>query len=824
VLVLDDLHWADPASVELIGALLRRPPAAAVLIALALRPRQAPERLAAALDRAARTGLLARVEVGALTLGETRELLGDHVESAVASSLYEESGGNPFYLQQLARSIALQGRAPARDSLPAELQVPPAVAMALAEEIALLSNRARLVLQGAAVAGDPFEPELAAAAAATTEQIALAAIDELLRLDLVRHTDVPRRFRFRHPLIRRAVYAATPGGWRLGAHERSAGALAARGASATVRAHHVQVAARQGDPIAIATLREAGESAAQRAPGSAAKWFGEALRLLPEDAPAEQRVELLLSRARALVGTGQFADGHAALLESIGLLPTESVALRIRLTTACAGVEHLLGRHEQAHGRLARAVDGLSDGCSLEAAALMIELAMDGFFLMNYEQMRDWAERALTATRLHADRSLTAAAIAVLAFAHAATGATSEAEARSSEAATLVDDLADGELALRLDAAANLAGAELYLNRYPAAQAHAERALSVARASGQSEYIPLADSILGQVKLLRGELAGAGEFLDNAVEGARLSGNVQALAGNLVQRSLTALAAGDLELALATAEENAELTRGLDQSLVCAAGVALASALLENGDSARAVDVLVASSGGEELALIPGIWRTRALELLTRGWLALGRQREADRAAACTEASARALQLRMADAMAHRATAAVALNSGDPHLSAERALASAAAAYEIGAHVDAALARTLAGRALAQSGQPERAVNELQRAASELDSCGAVRYRAAAERELRSLGKRVHRRSRPGKAGGVGVDSLTERELEVALLVVDRRTNSEIAEALFLSQKTIETHLRNIFRKLDVASRAALARMVERTRPDGTSG
>ena len=138
------------------------------------------------------------------------------------------------------------------------------------------------------------------------------------------------------------------------------------------------------------------------------------------------------------------------------------------------------------------------------------------------------------------------------------------------EAAALVADLDDAELALRLDAAVNLAGAELYLDRYEEAEAHAERALAVARATGQSEFIPLAVSILGQVKLLRGHLAEAGELLDNAVEGARLSGNVQALAGNLVNRSLTALAAGDLELALATAQENLELTQGLDQSLVCA--------------------------------------------------------------------------------------------------------------------------------------------------------------------------------------------------------------------------------------------------------------
>ena len=88
VLVLDDFHWADSASIELLGALLRRPPAAPVLIAVAVRPRQMPERLAAALERAHRDAALTRVELGALTPVEARELVGEKVDV-----LFEESGG-----------------------------------------------------------------------------------------------------------------------------------------------------------------------------------------------------------------------------------------------------------------------------------------------------------------------------------------------------------------------------------------------------------------------------------------------------------------------------------------------------------------------------------------------------------------------------------------------------------------------------------------------------------------------------------------------------------------------------------------------------------
>src|SRR5204863_5093144 len=114
-LVLDDFHWADSASVELLGALLRRPPAAAVLLAVAARPRQLPDRLSAALERAHRAGDLARVELVALTPVEAQHLLGESVDAAEAAALYHESGGNPFYLEQLARS---RGRDVAAGSAP----------------------------------------------------------------------------------------------------------------------------------------------------------------------------------------------------------------------------------------------------------------------------------------------------------------------------------------------------------------------------------------------------------------------------------------------------------------------------------------------------------------------------------------------------------------------------------------------------------------------------------------------------------------------------------------------------------------------------------
>ena len=431
----------------------------------------------------------------------------------------------------------------------------------------MLSDDARRVLEGAAVAGDPFEPELAAAAAATTEASAIDAIDEFLRLDLVRTTDVPRRFRFRHPLVRSAVYAATPGGWRLGAHERCAEALAVRGATAAARAHHVERSAREGDREAVDVLREAGEGAARLAPASAARWFAEALRLLPENAPAEERVELLLARSGALTAAGHFADSHGALLDALGAVPEDSHALRARVARACAAVEGLLGQHEQAGARLERALGDLPDQGSAEAVALMNELAVNLVWRAKYDAMHQWAERAVNAARGLGDPSLTAAALAKLALADTMRGEPERAEADRSEAAALVDSLSDDELARHLESATRLAGTELYLGRYAEGDVHATRALAVARATGQGELVLVLVQTLGAVWRLRGKLAEAGELLDGGIEASRLLDNTHALVWSLCGRSAAALHAGDVELALGTAREAVDLSAGSRRGL-----------------------------------------------------------------------------------------------------------------------------------------------------------------------------------------------------------------------------------------------------------------
>ena len=112
----------------------------------------------------------------------------------------------------------------------------------------------------------------------------------------------------------------------------------------------------------------------------------------------------------------------------------------------------------------------------------------------------------------------------------------------------------------------------------------------------------------------------------------------------------------------------------------------------------------------------------------------------------------------------------------------------------------------LAGRALAQAGERDRAAAELERAAAAFERL----RRAALPRRGRARAAKARPPHPPAhaaaaKADGTASTSLTERELQLARLVVDRKTNPEIAAELFLSQKTVETHLRNIFRKVGVS-------------------
>ena len=566
---------------------------------------------------------------------------------------------------------------------------------------------------------------------------------------------------------------------RLAAHARSADALAARGAPAAARAHHVEHAAHHGDLAAVAVLREAGEATAHRAPLSAARWFRIALGLLPESAPHAARVELLTALARAQAATGRFEDSRAALLEAIALTPSDNTPLHLSLVGACAGIEQLLGHHDTARTRLTAALRGLPSASSAHAVALMIQLAVGDFYRMKYEAMREWGERALAAAQDLSDPPLTAASTAVLAVAAAFLGAVPDAKSRSSEAAALVDTLADDELGLRLDALANLATAELYLHRYEHAGEHAQRGLVIARATGQGDISPVLIPVLSHVLHTTGRIAQSADLLDEAVEAARLSGNAQALGWNLLSRAFTALAAGDLDTAIGRrpGERRGHARSGRHPGFHVRERRARQHALRERGGRARhrdPADGRRRRGAAANRQRLEGELLRASDPLLARGRAARRgrargppRERHGRGAGPASDqgdgAAAQPRRSRSSEGTGHRRRPRAGLRHWrrTPSAPASRPLERARSpAAHSGAPTSAA-----------------RAVAELERAVEQLDVCGAVRYRQEAERELRKLGRHVHRRTRAGNLHGAGVETLTQREIQVARLVVDRRTN-----------------------------------------------
>src|SRR5205085_697245 len=202
-------------------------------------------------------------------------------------------------------------------------------------------------------------------------------------------------------------------------------------------------------------------------------------------------------------------------------------------------------------------------------------------------------------------------------------------------------------------------------------------------------------------------------------------------------------------------------------------------------------------------------------ELLVRTQLALG---DADLAAdTAARASRRADDTRLPQQVAtvRCAQAAVMLARGDPPGAREAALDGLLLADSGGNPLLGARSRALAGLALVADGEPGQGITELERAEQMLSQCGAVRDADAAARDLRRLGRRVPRRARRYD-NRAGLTALSPREREVVKHVAQGRTNREVAAALFLSEKTVGTHLARIFEKLGVRSRTALATIIAR--------
>jgi DNA-binding NarL/FixJ family response regulator len=667
------------------------------------------------------------------------------------------------------------------------------------------------------VVGDPFSLDLSIGAAGLEPGDGLVALDELAGSDLIRATDVPRRFQFRHPLVRSAVYEAVPEGTRLAIHSLCAELLRDGREGVAVRAHHVEQSAQFGDLEAVELLRDAALSSAARAPASAVRWLQAALRLLPEDAPLELRQELLLPLPGLLTSLSDFNGAYEAALAALASVTPEQRDLEVAMTIACASFEHALGDRERAGARLDGAIEAAVGGGGPDAVALLIAKLMDRFYDRSFEEMPGWGEKAVAAAEGIDNRPLRAAAAGAHLMGCALGGRVEEALRNRPGVIELIDDLSDAELAERLDAIGCLSAAEMYLDKFEDVVLHGERGLRVGRASGRTAFAPTLVPCVGTCGWMLGEIELSIEILSTAAEASRVSRNQLQLAWNLLNLAFAQAVKGDVASAMASGEEATAIAAKLGDSAISSwAGLCLGIALREDGQYQRATETFTSMMGGSAARQMPGGWRAHATMELTRAAVAADRLDLAEESRRHADEAARETGLPMARAWADRAEAEVLLVRGEPEAAADLALGAAEIAGELSARIDRAVSRELAGRALLAAEEEASAIEQLTLAAEEFDECGAPRHRDRVEQELGRLGHRLSRRSRAG-SDGEGLESLTGREREVARLLVERLTNAEIAAQLFLSEKTVESHLRNIFRKLDVGSRVEVARLIEKS-------
>ena len=808
VVCLDDVQWADPASLDALSALVHRPPRAPVLLALAGRTGRLPAALATALAVAMREQRAALLEPGPLSPEEATELVG-----ADAGAIYAASGGNPFYLEQLARAGARPDAAPGTLS---DGSVPPPVAAALAAELAALAPEPRRMLEAAAVAGDPFDSGLAADVAELPEPSALAALDVLLAHALVRPAGAPRRFAFRHPVVRHAVYEASPRGWRLGAHGRAARALERRGAAPAERAHHHAQFAGPGDEDAIAVLTSAARGLRATAPAIAARFFAAALPLLP-DAPGEheRRIRMRASLADARAAAGDAAGAREALLAA---LAETAGAEQLALTVALANAELALGLADEALSRLHVALGRLPAEPSPDRIRLRLSLGLTALLACDIDGARAQASDAIGDARSIGDPVFEAAALSLAVVSAAAAADRAAADAGVEQLTRAIEGLAPEQLATRLPAFWMLGRARRALGQFGAALGDLERGAALAAETGR-ETILLQLTIESVAALIElGRLADACAAAEQGVERARVAGTPRLLLWAESALARARLAAGDVTVALQLAEQAGEGVARAGFEASGQPGWCRGAALAAAGNAERAVPALLEAFGGESLDRVVPCDRPAAAADLVEAQLACGDLGAAERTLAHAEAAAARAGTTWAAAVAGIARSAVLLARERPREAAEAAAAAREAAA--GAPLARARAQLAEGRALAAAGRRKQAVEALVAAESALDGFGAARGRGEAVRELRRLGHRVHR---PARAAGAGpLAALTAREREIASLVAAGRTNREIAEQLVLSARTIDAHLRNVYGKLGVRSRVELARAVERAGDDTT--
>ncbi|MFH8582331.1 AAA family ATPase [Streptomyces zaomyceticus] len=814
VVALDDVHWADPASLELLDHLVRHPVPGPVVLVVARRDRQTPTALTASLTRGADTEAVLRIGLAPLAERECVEGLAPDLPPDRAARLYAAGEGNPLYFLSLVHAHR-EDAARRRTTSPVSAEIgpgdlPSGMAALLLNELAPLTPSQHRTLEAIAVLGDHAVSPVIRGVTGLTDAELDDDLGALARRDLVR-PGPGGRMALRHPVLRTLVHESTAVRRRVEIHHAAAAELARTGAPPVEQARHIEQSVTTWDPQAYAVLRLAAEQTESTAPTSCAHWLRSALRLLPDTVEhGAERRELMLRRARALGVAGGLRESRDLLHKVISTAGPDETGVRTSAVLLCASTERHLGRYPEAIALLRRELSRQPGLSPSDRVSIGLELSSSAPHNASYPQMRGEVAQTLADARTLGIERGEAGALAVAAFGEAYEGDTAAASTYAAQAAGLLDGLPDDDLTALCEPLGRLGWAEAFLGRFVDAERHADRGLGIARRSGQIYLLPLLLLCKAHVRIQTCRLRSARELADEAEDIARGIGSSELLAfvlANKAQVRVAASAPGDPE-ALAAAEEAVAAMGPSDNWRASMAWCMLGYAALTGGDPHRARAALLRAGGGDLHGLQPSM-RPLLSELLVTAALSTGDVPSASAWAERAHREADQLGLPVQRASAMRSAAQLALHHGDAERAATLLSEAAAECARSGAVFWEARSLLLAAPAMAAAGYEARGATMWKLGHRLATDGGAGLLVGLAEMTRPSVPPAP-------PTAPPWLSSLTAREREIAELVAEGLTNRAIATRLYLSPRTVETHLSRVFRKTDVDTRARLAALMAR--------
>lgn len=795
VIVVDDAHWADAPSLRWLHYLGRRLDGVPALVVLAARTTGDGDH-AGLLDAIRADENCDELQLAPLTesgtAGLLRLLLGTDPDAELARVCHRVSAGNPFLLVETARSLTDAGITEAGPAVRRILDTPAeSIGRSALTRLARLPGPVQDIARAVTILGDGTTLHQAASFAGQSVAEAGTALDTLAGAALL---EPATPLRFSHALIRAALYAEIPAGVRAREHARAARVLAALGADPEHAAAHLLQVEGQADPWSVEILSDAAREAVQNGAADVAATY--LRRALAEPPPQAAKGELLRMLGRVLTSQGD-RDGVDAFAAALDLTeqPRERSLVGGELSVALMWA-----------ARFDEAVDVLGDAIGDEVGAdpdltlrLTAQLSTVGRLSpTSYERTAKRLRRL--APRLAMDDPSAAPGLASLAIERGMRGGDAD------QLAAMVEPAAERGWYDAFSAPQSFYDAMYVLtitDRFVLARRMLDDIDAKVRQLGLIAHLGHLQAFRADLDLRTGHLAEAETAARERFESdlALDSPGVPMTAAHLCQ---TLLDRGETDAAYDVLRVVAALDHIPDGWMPNFLLFARGRLRVETGQYAEGLADLLELAKREEPtrrevpAMLP--WRSTA----AMAYLRLGQADEAARLTSREVELTRRFGARRALGVALRASGLVRGDDGLKELSEAVAVLDGS-----GARLEHARALTDLGAALRRTNRRGDARDPLQRAIELARACSARALAERAQDELRATG------ARPRRLVFTGVESLTASERRVAKLAAQGRSNREIAEHLFVTRKTVETHLGAVYRKLSINGRDVLAELLD---------